>query len=110
MLLLYRRQMGKQRVGVDSVAIFLVACEQEQAFAVQTRCQVFPAKLNNIVTFSLTLAGVQPFGQRRKRKAELFQQLALRGLRRPQIGAVRGGSVNHGAYRLWRQWGYPNCF
>ncbi len=46
---------------------------------------------------------MQPGGQVRQRKAQLVQQLALRGFRGPQIGAVRGSGVDDGVHRLRRQ-------
>jgi hypothetical protein len=44
--------MRQQRIGVNGVGIFAVASKQEQRFTVQTRRQVFTAKLDDIVAFA----------------------------------------------------------
>ena len=95
--------MRQQRVGVNRRHVFLITCKQEKPFAVQPRRQVFPAQLNDVVAFPLALGGVQPGGQLRQRKAQLVQQLALRGFCGPQVGAARGGGVDDGVDRLRRQ-------
>ena len=69
--------MRQQWVGVNRVHVFLVTGEQEQAVAVQTGCQIFTAKLDDVMTFPLALAGVQAFRQGGERKAELGEELPL---------------------------------
>ena len=55
------------------------------------------------MAFALTLAGVEPSGQGGLRKPKLLQELPLRGLAGPQVGAVGRGGIHHGANRLWWQ-------
>jgi hypothetical protein len=56
--------MGKQRVGIQRVSIFLIAGEQEQRFAVQTGRQIFTAQLHDVMAFTLALQRLQSFRQR----------------------------------------------
>lgn len=62
--ILHGRQMCQQRISINGVGIFVVASEQEQRFAVQASRRVLTAKLDDIVAFALTLAGVQSGEQR----------------------------------------------
>ena len=95
--------MRQQRISVDSIHIFLVAGEQEQALTVQTGREVLPAQLHDIVAFALAVAGGQAARQRRQAKAQLFKHLPLSRCRRPDIGVVRGGGIDQGGHRLRRQ-------
>lgn len=65
---LHGRQMRQQRIGINSIGIFAVASKQEQRFAVQACRQVLTAKLDDIVAFALTLAGMQVGRQRCQRE------------------------------------------
>lgn len=65
---LHGRQMRQQRIGINSIGIFAVASKQEQRFAVQACRRVLTAKLDDIVAFALTLAGMQVGRQRCQRE------------------------------------------
>jgi hypothetical protein len=46
--MLHRRQVGKQRIGVNRVGVLLVAGKEEQRLAVKARRQIFAAELDNV--------------------------------------------------------------
>ncbi|MNO07336.1 hypothetical protein D3C81_2294890 [compost metagenome] len=50
--------MRQQRIGFDGVSIFLIPGKHQQRLTVQAFRQIFPTKLNDVMTFALTLAGV----------------------------------------------------
>ena len=55
------------------------------------------------MALALALGRIQPGGQSGKREAELLQQLALRRLGSPEVGAVGSSGVDNGIHRLRRQ-------